>query len=381
MRVLEVGLVKEGTPGQSMARLQVHVQERVSNGFVVGKRGNRCGSQSEVQKGAQASAVREMVRISHQRRMSPITASTIELRPPFAVPRSGRLILCTQWASFILCSSAYPQYRRYLLRARHTHTAPPLGHTTAPTSHHPLLWPAVIMAEQSINIPQVIVFLVVTFLAVRWYFSKPTTTRPSTEISRLIQDRADQLSQMFPQLDRRELGWDLRNNGGNVQATTERALSGRGFERVSCSARGCVFADEHETDYDVYEATRVVPVASATTYRNPCPIYCRDCKTNTSRPNNKVQPVFETVPGKRAYERGVTQGQGMEFRPERAAGQFATAAGGNDSGSKKKAPATGKFQGFGDGSIVGTHLGSRPKKFMIVNDSIQPWRVSRLVLR
>lgn len=36
-----------------------------------------------------------------------------------------------------------------------------------------------------------------------------------------------QLQQMFPQLDRRTLLWDLQRTGGNMAATAERALAGR----------------------------------------------------------------------------------------------------------------------------------------------------------
>ena len=97
------------------------------------------------------------------------------------------------------------------------------------------------MAEQSINIPQVIVFLVVSFLAVRWYFSKPTpeSTRaaPNRSAARINPAQIEQVAQMFPQLDRRNIAWDLQRNGGNVAATTERALSGRGLDNVSHYAR------------------------------------------------------------------------------------------------------------------------------------------------
>ena len=93
------------------------------------------------------------------------------------------------------------------------------------------------MAEQSINIPQVIVFIVVTFLAVRWYFSKPSASSVrSAPMDARTQQRnlagIDQIAQMFPQLDRRDIGWDLQRNGGNIGATTERVLSGRGLDRV-----------------------------------------------------------------------------------------------------------------------------------------------------
>ncbi|KAL6711038.1 hypothetical protein ACN47E_006913 [Coniothyrium glycines] len=90
------------------------------------------------------------------------------------------------------------------------------------------------MAEQSINIPQVLVFIVVTFLAVRWYFSKPTTegTRaaPNRAPFRINPAQIDQVAQMFPQLNRRDIAWDLQRNGGNISATTERALSERGLD-------------------------------------------------------------------------------------------------------------------------------------------------------
>jgi hypothetical protein len=94
------------------------------------------------------------------------------------------------------------------------------------------------MAEQSINIPQVLVFLVVSFLAVRWYFSKPATAaaaRIHTAHARISPAQIDQVASMFPQLSRRDIAWDLSRNGGNVAATTERALTGRGLDTVSTS--------------------------------------------------------------------------------------------------------------------------------------------------
>jgi coupling of ubiquitin conjugation to ER degradation protein 1 len=95
------------------------------------------------------------------------------------------------------------------------------------------------MAEQSVNIPQVLVFLVVSFLAVRWYFSKPsaagTRAAPHQSTARINTAHVDQIAQMFPQLSRRDIMWDLQRNGGNVAATTERALSGRGLDTVSAN--------------------------------------------------------------------------------------------------------------------------------------------------
>jgi coupling of ubiquitin conjugation to ER degradation protein 1 len=94
------------------------------------------------------------------------------------------------------------------------------------------------MTEQTLNIPQILVFVVVTVLAVRWYLSKPANsgTRPAAAnraAPRISPAQIDQVAQMFPQLDRRTIAWDLSRNGGNVAATTEKVLSGRTLEAVS----------------------------------------------------------------------------------------------------------------------------------------------------
>jgi hypothetical protein len=94
------------------------------------------------------------------------------------------------------------------------------------------------MAEQSINIPQVIVFAVVAFLVYRWYSSKPSAngTRPAANRSvRINPAQIDTIAQMFPQLNRRDIAWDLQRNGGNAAATTERVLSGRSLDSVRIS--------------------------------------------------------------------------------------------------------------------------------------------------
>ncbi|EAT80042.2 hypothetical protein SNOG_12744 [Parastagonospora nodorum SN15] len=90
------------------------------------------------------------------------------------------------------------------------------------------------MTEQSINIPQVLVFLVVIFLASRWYLSKPsgahTHAAPARSTPRINPAQIDQIAAMFPQLSRRDIAWDLQRNGGNASATTERVLGGRGLD-------------------------------------------------------------------------------------------------------------------------------------------------------
>lgn len=95
------------------------------------------------------------------------------------------------------------------------------------------------MAEQTLNIPQLIVFIILAFLAARWYLKKPVRSaaapnqsRPGTRINPA---QIDQVAQMFPQLDRRMIAWDLQRNGGNVAATTDKVLSGRPLDAVSIS--------------------------------------------------------------------------------------------------------------------------------------------------
>ncbi|KAF2149957.1 hypothetical protein K461DRAFT_281206 [Myriangium duriaei CBS 260.36] len=85
------------------------------------------------------------------------------------------------------------------------------------------------MAEQSFNIPQVIAVLLVGFLAIRWFLSSSNHQGSGSRGAGRQIDPAhvEQIHQMFPQLDRRTIMWDLQRNGGSVQATTERVLSGR----------------------------------------------------------------------------------------------------------------------------------------------------------
>lgn len=97
-------------------------------------------------------------------------------------------------------------------------------------------------APTSINIPQLLAVAVVGFLAFRWFMSKPgggdspgtpsSSTRNALDITKI-----NQVSAVFPQLDRRSIAWDLQRNGGNVTATTERVLGGRGLERPPPSFR------------------------------------------------------------------------------------------------------------------------------------------------
>lgn len=101
------------------------------------------------------------------------------------------------------------------------------------------------MADQTINLPQLILILVLSGLAIRYFFfgGNSSTTgaaggRSGNGVNGTRAREADveRIQQMFPQVQRRSIMWDLQRNGGNVVATTERILSGRGLEVVSLAS-------------------------------------------------------------------------------------------------------------------------------------------------
>lgn len=91
--------------------------------------------------------------------------------------------------------------------------------------------------EPSLNIPSLLTLAVVSFFVIRWFLKRDGSSDPGAPRARgrgNIVDPAqvEQIAQMFPQLSTREIMWDLQRNGGNVAATTERILSGRGLDMV-----------------------------------------------------------------------------------------------------------------------------------------------------
>lgn len=92
--------------------------------------------------------------------------------------------------------------------------------------------------EQQINVPSLIVILVLSGLIVRYLFfaSAPAPQQPRDSAAALRQREAacERIQQMFPQVDRRTVLWNLSRDGNNVAATTERILAGR-METVSFS--------------------------------------------------------------------------------------------------------------------------------------------------
>lgn len=116
------------------------------------------------------------------------------------------------------------------------------GHTAfrqTPSQSHKTM--STEMADQtSINFGQIFAVAVIGYLVFRWFTSPNSlsTQSSSRNAGRQVNPaHVEQVAQMFPQLDRRNIMWDLQRNGGSVQATTERILMGRGLDNV----RHCSF--------------------------------------------------------------------------------------------------------------------------------------------
>lgn len=108
--------------------------------------------------------------------------------------------------------------------------------------------------EATISIPSLAFVAVLGYFIYRYFCSAPRAggEGPAASSSRntglrFTPAQVDQIAQMFPQLNRRDIMWDLHRNRGNVQATTERVLTGRGLDPVSALIiQPFVLAIEHQ---------------------------------------------------------------------------------------------------------------------------------------
>jgi CUE domain len=91
--------------------------------------------------------------------------------------------------------------------------------------------------EASLSIPSLAFVAFLSFFIIRYFISSRSNDSATSRRAgqRFTGAQVEQLAQMFPQLSRRDIMWDLQRNGGSVAATTERVLAGRGLERV-CSS-------------------------------------------------------------------------------------------------------------------------------------------------
>ena len=91
--------------------------------------------------------------------------------------------------------------------------------------------------EATISYSSIAFVLGLAFIIYR-YFSAPSSdatpsSGPRPQGQRYTEAQLDQVTAMFPQMSRRDIAWDLQRNRGNVNATVERVLGGRGLDAVS----------------------------------------------------------------------------------------------------------------------------------------------------
>ncbi|KAK1699891.1 hypothetical protein BDP55DRAFT_521114, partial [Colletotrichum godetiae] len=87
------------------------------------------------------------------------------------------------------------------------------------------------MANEQISLPYLVMILLVTAFVIRFLFFSPAPApaprQSAAAVLRTREAAVERIQQMFPQVDRRTILWDLQRNGGNIQATSERILAGR----------------------------------------------------------------------------------------------------------------------------------------------------------
>ncbi|KAI0490008.1 hypothetical protein F4859DRAFT_176024 [Xylaria cf. heliscus] len=90
------------------------------------------------------------------------------------------------------------------------------------------------MADEQVSFTSLVLIVVLGGLVIRYLFfpssaagSEAHRGRDAAANSRAREAAVERIQQMFPQLDRRTVLWELQRNGGNMAATTERILAGR----------------------------------------------------------------------------------------------------------------------------------------------------------
>lgn len=99
--------------------------------------------------------------------------------------------------------------------------------------------------EATISLPSLAFVAVLSFIIYR-YFSSSSRSTPvfpgRVAGQRFSAAQVEQINAMFPQLNRRDIMWDLQRNGGSVAATTERIL-GSGSLSPVCPYSFCLLRE------------------------------------------------------------------------------------------------------------------------------------------
>ncbi|KAI1300883.1 hypothetical protein F5Y03DRAFT_408082 [Xylaria venustula] len=90
------------------------------------------------------------------------------------------------------------------------------------------------MADEQVSLTSLVLIVVLGGLVLRYLFfpssagsSGAQQGRDAAANSRAREAAVERIQQVFPQIDRRTILWELQRNRGNITATTERILTGR----------------------------------------------------------------------------------------------------------------------------------------------------------
>ncbi|KAI3331527.1 hypothetical protein HD806DRAFT_529312 [Xylariaceae sp. AK1471] len=91
------------------------------------------------------------------------------------------------------------------------------------------------MADEQVSLTSLVLIVVLGGLVIRYLFFPSSASgssggqrgRDAAATSRAREAAVERIQQMFPQLDRRTILWELQRNGGNMTTTTDRILAGR----------------------------------------------------------------------------------------------------------------------------------------------------------
>ncbi|KAI9873604.1 MAG: hypothetical protein M1823_007879, partial [Watsoniomyces obsoletus] len=116
--------------------------------------------------------------------------------------------------------------------------------------------------EATISIPSLVIVGVLLFFSYRYFFAARPSSSSTTPRNGLpfTAAQVEQISAMFPQLNRRDIMWDLHRNRGSVQATTERVLMGRGLDPAPPSFQPPIsFTTTSSTTSGVQKPVKIEP--------------------------------------------------------------------------------------------------------------------------
>ncbi|KAI0529804.1 hypothetical protein GGR58DRAFT_289550 [Xylaria digitata] len=91
------------------------------------------------------------------------------------------------------------------------------------------------MADEQVSFTSLVLIVVLGGLVIRYLFFPSSAAgssgahqdRDAAASSRAREAAVERIQQVFPQLDRRTILWELQRNRGNIATTTERILTGR----------------------------------------------------------------------------------------------------------------------------------------------------------